>query len=234
MIKPTETKNDRRGGLYWKKDPKKPYLSVTTALSIIDKPALRYWFGKMVYYAMVQDPTLSEQEALSAPYKKNKEATGRGTTVHSIVEVYKHTKEHLESVPEQFRGYATAFKNWIDDNDIEVLENERTVFSDKYNYAGTLDLLVKSKKTGQTSIIDIKTGKDIYPEAYLQLSAYKQALAENGTGVNNICVLLLKEDGTYKFEQGEDNLQAFLATMILWRWKNPDLVDLINIYRKGK
>lgn len=226
-------KDLRRGGLYWKKDPKLPYLSVTQSLSIIDKPQLRRWFGKMVYWAMVEDPTMKEEEALSAPYKKSSEAAGRGTTVHSIIEVYKHTKEHVEGVPEAFRGYANAFRSWIDDYDIEILENERTVFSEKYSYAGTLDIIAKNKKSGKTLIVDVKTGKDIYPEAFLQLSAYKQALAEEGIAINSTAVLLLKEDGSYNFEEEDGNFQAFLATMILFRWKNPDIDSLIKIYRKA-
>ena len=228
-----DSRKERRGGLYWRKDPKKPYLSVTNSLSIIDKPALRFWFGKKVYWAMVEDPTLQEKEALAAPYKTTKDAAARGTTVHSIVEVYKHTKKHIESVPEAYRGYANAFKSWIDANDIEVMENERTVYSEKYSYAGTLDLLVRNKKSDKTFIIDIKTGKDIYPEAFLQLTAYKQALAEEGTAINGTAVLLLKEDGTYKYEEGDAPFQAFLASMVLFRWKNPDIDALIKVYRKG-
>lgn len=224
----------RRGGFYWKANPKKPYVSVTNVLSVIDKPQLRYWFGKMVYWAMVEDPTLQEQAALAAPYKKSDQAKSRGTTVHSIVETYKHTKEHLETVPEAFRGYATAFYNWVKDNDIEILENERTVFSELHEYAGTLDLLVRNNQSNKTFVIDVKTGKDIYPEAYLQLSAYKQALSENGTETDQIAVLLLKEDGTYKFGQGESQLDAFLAAKRLWEWKNPDLMEIVNVYKKAK
>ena len=42
-------KNLRRGGFYWIDN--KPYVSVTKVLEVLDKPALRYWFGKEVYYA---------------------------------------------------------------------------------------------------------------------------------------------------------------------------------------
>jgi hypothetical protein len=55
--------SSRRGGFYWHTDGR-PYISVTTVLSVIDKPALRYWFGKEVYRAMVVNPTLGEKEAL--------------------------------------------------------------------------------------------------------------------------------------------------------------------------
>jgi len=80
----------------------------------------------------------------------------------------------------------------------------------------------------------VKTGKDIYPEAYLQLSAYKQALSESGTEVDEIAVVLLKEDGTYKFGEGESQLEVFLAAKRLWEYKNPDITAIINKYKEVK
>ena len=65
-------KDTKRGGLYFKEG--KPYLAVTEALKIIDKPALRYWFGQQVYYAMVANPSLNESEALASPYKVSETA----------------------------------------------------------------------------------------------------------------------------------------------------------------
>lgn len=224
--------DQRRGGFYWQKEPKYPFISVTNVLNIIAKPALQYWFGKEVYWAMVQEPTLEEKAALSAPYAKNTAAKERGTAVHSIIEHWKHTREYIDTIPEKYQGYAKAFYNWVKDNDIEILEHERTVWSQKYKFAGTLDLLVKNKQSGKIFVIDGKTGKDIYPEAFLQLSAYKQGLVEEDQFVDYLAVLLLKEDGTYKFGQGEDNLEAFLAAKRLWEWKNPELMEIINIYNK--
>lgn len=220
------TKEDRRGGFYWVDG--KPFVSVTNALTIIDKPALRYWFGKEVYYAMVKEPTLSEQAALAAPYAKSDAAKSRGTTVHSIVEAYKNTKEHIASIPEDFRGYAKAFYNWVNDNDIEIMEHEKTVVSKDFGFAGTLDLLVKNRQSGKVFVIDVKTGKDIYPEAFLQLSAYEQALVENGLTPDHIAVLLLQQDGNYKFGEGVSCFDVFLAVKKLWEWKNAELIEKVN------
>ena len=183
---------------------------------------------------MVVDPSLSEKEALNAPYATSKKAMGRGTTIHSIVEAYQHTKEYLDNIPDDFKGYAKAFYTWVGDNDVELLEHEKTLVSKKYGYAGTLDLLVKFKKSGRTLIIDVKTGKDIYDEAYLQLSAYKQALKEVEGQDVEIGVLLLatneegESTGTYKFEQGVDLFNEFLAAKTLWVWKNRDMIESLK------
>lgn len=219
-------KSERRGGFYWENG--EPFVTVTTVLNVIDKSALRYWFGKQVYLAMVKNPGLGEQEALNAPNLVSDSAKNRGTAIHSIVEAYKHSKEYLDSVPELYRGHAKAFYKWMEDSNIEILRNEKTVISKKYGYAGTLDLLVKSGNSGRTYIVDIKTGKDIYPEAYIQLSAYKQALEEEGIAVDGLAVLLLRDTGNYKLGQGEDCFPVFLAAKQIWEWKNAELVNSIK------
>jgi len=216
---------NRRGGFYWVGG--EPFVSVTTVLGCIAKPALRWWFGKEVYLAMVKDPTLSQKEALSAPWSSSSKAKSRGSTVHSIVEVYKKSGKILDSIPEQFKGYAEAFYSWIEDNHVEVLEHERTVVSKKYGFAGTLDLLVKLNGGGRL-VVDVKTGKAIYPEAFLQLSAYKQALSEEGIEVKDTAVLLLKENGKYAFEKGQVDLDVFLAAKRLWLWLNREMVEKIG------
>ncbi len=214
-----DKRNTRRGGYYWFDG--EPYVSVTNVISVLDKPALRYWYGQMVFRAMAKDPTLDEKEALAAPYRKNKEAKDRGTTIHSIVEAWKHSQSYLDSVPDKFNGYAQAFYKFLQDHKMSIVTHERSVKSDLYKYAGTLDLLVKRNGNELPTIVDIKTGKDIYPESFLQLSAYKQALKEEGQEVDGMMVILLGEDGGYKMEfKSEDYLDQFLACLKLYRWKN--------------
>lgn len=210
-------KNQRRGGCYWING--KPYLTVTTILKIIDKPALRYWFGKEVYLAMVKDPTLSQQEALAAPYKTSDKAKSRGLTVHSIVEAYKNVGKI--KVAEDFKGYQDAFIKFITDTKAKILTQEKTVIDEENRFAGTLDMLAEIN--GKEVIIDVKTGKDIYPEAFLQLSAYAHASGNNC----DIAVLLLKDNGKYKFEYGEKDLNSFLACKKIY--ENIHREDLLKI-----
>jgi len=224
----TNKTDQRRGGLYFLEG--KPYVSVTSVLKVLDKPSIQYWYGREVYKAMVFNPTLDEKTALAAPYKVRDKAADRGSTVHSIIESYKHTKEHIETIPEQYRGYAQAFYSWVDQNDIEILANEKTVVNKEKNYAGTLDMVVKFNKTNKVFIIDIKTGKDIYAEATLQLSAYRDAMEDK---VDGIAVLLLMEDGKFKYQECPYKIEEFMACKTIWEWKNPDLVELIKRYEKG-
>lgn len=213
-----DKRNQRRGGFYWVDG--KPYVSVTKVLEVLDKPALRRWFGKEVYLAMVKDPSLNEAEALSAPYKISESAKSRGTTIHSIVESYKATGNEIDSIPFEFKGYAQAFYNWVKDNNIRVIEHEKTVYSDTYRFAGTCDLIVENQQTGSIWLCDIKTGKDIYQEAFLQVSAYKAALIEKGETIDRVGIILLQESGEYKFAEGTNYFEEFLAAKKLWEFVN--------------
>ena len=235
-----DKRNKRRGGFYWVDGI--PYISVTNVLRVIDKPALSYWFGKKVYWAFVNDPSLSEKDALRAPYSASGEAKERGNTVHSIIETYKQTGKRIESVPAKFKPYVQAFYNWIDDNDVEIIENERTVISKEHGYGGTGDLIVRLNKTEDIWMIDAKTGKDIYDEVELQLSAYKKGSDEAGLEINRLGVLLLetgkdeKPTGNYKFAEKTYNIEAFLAAKKLWEWKNQSKIEAVeyNKYHRSQ
>lgn len=230
----TDLKNTRRGGFYFK--ARVPHLSITEALRVINKPQIVYWFGREVYFAMVKDPTLDERTALSAPYLTSKSATDRGITVHSIVEAFKTSGARLENVPEQFRGYANAFYSFMDALNPKILEQEKTLFNDEHKIAGTMDMLVKIGN--KTHLLDVKTGKDIYPEVELQLSAYAFMLRAGGTEVDNISALLLetgqdgKPTGNYKFATLTENFDAFLAAKKLYEWSNKDKLDKVG-YNMG-
>jgi hypothetical protein len=229
--KPKNLKTKKRAGFYWDKNDR-PFVSVTQLLNVIAKPQLQYWFGREVYYAMAKDPTIDQKTALAAPYKTTRKAQNRGTTVHSIVEAYKHGKKiEEENVPEEFVGYVKAFYKFIDDIKPEFKAQEKTVFSDKYGYAGTLDLLLGLPSGAY--VIDVKTSKDIYAEAFMQGSAYQNALQDGGTPTVGVGVLLLKPDGDYKFETRTNTkrlFRGFIACKYLWEALNEEMLEKIGYF----
>ena len=221
----TNLTNTRRGGFYFDAT-NKPYLSTTEILKIINKPALSYWFGREVYRAMLVDPTLDEKTALAAPYKVTGGAKSRGTTVHSIVEAYKTTGAVIENIPEEFKGYATAFYQFIKDHKVDIIDQEKTIFDHVNKVAGTLDMY--NKIGDSLHITDVKTGKDIYDEVRLQLSSYAYMQRADGKQVDEISVLLLetgtdgKPTGKYKFQTLEEDWEAFMAARTLYLWNNKE------------
>lgn len=229
-----DLKASRRGGFYMIDGV--AHTSVTNILSAVPKKALQYWFGKMVYEYVQKNPNASQEEALRAPYNASDVAKTRGTNVHSIVDYYlRYNKDfakfeqHVEQLPEDLIGYGKGFVQWIKDWNPEIVVNEKTVVCSEHRYAGTLDMIVVTPSGNRKLITDIKTGKDIYDEAYLQMSAYRYALAEKGYLVDGIAVLLLSPKGKYRFEEGEYDFETFLAVKQVWLWQlknqNPKLYD---------
>lgn len=227
-----DLKSSRRGGCYWV--AQKPYISVTNILSVLDKPALRIWTGQCVYRAMIANPGLSESEALKAPYHISGLAKNRGTNVHDLTENFVDTDEYIESLSEDMRGYGIAYRNWMREFNPIIVAQEETVFSEENTYAGTLDMLIKFGEKSESIIVDKKTGQDLYPEVQLQLSAYKQTFEEKGEHVG-MAALLLKPDGTYKFERYNDFLiKEFLACKTLYEWKNKKLMSEVSQFTNYK
>lgn len=206
---------DRRGGMYWVNG--KPLISVTNILQVIDKPALRHWYGQQVYYEVVKNPCIDEREALAAPYKASRSAADRGSSVHSLIEAYKRTGKVIE-MPSELDGYAKAFYRWIEDMKPSIIENEKTVMCSKLGYAGTLDMVaaVGSKK----HVIDFKTNKDgsIYDEAHMQVSAYLNC--DNMQGFDGGFIVALAPDGTYQQQVCRNGYRAFLSAMDLYVFMN--------------
>jgi hypothetical protein len=113
-------------------------------------------------------------------------AAERGSAVHAEAEqlVLTHARESArlylahETVkpwPDEIAPYQRSFTNWIDDYHPEFLAAEATVFNRTQAYAGTLDIIARIELPGGVVIvpvIDIKSGRAVYPEVALQNAAY--------------------------------------------------------------
>lgn len=71
-------------------------------------------------------------------------------------------------------GYVAAARAFCEENLLGVLAVECRVFSDRFNYAGTVDLMARSR-SGKVVMVDWKTSKYRYPDNALQLAAYAGA-----------------------------------------------------------
>jgi hypothetical protein len=88
-------------------------------------------------------------------------------------------------------------------------------------YAGTLDLY--ARVSGVVTVLDWKSGKAIYPEAFLQNVAYRHAAARHGwPSAQGLIVRLPKvvEDPAWEVMTVPNTLglEDFLAAVRLWRW----------------
>jgi len=120
-----------------------------------------------------------------------------------------------------------------------LIATEQHIFSDEYQYAGTIDLVVEIE--GKIWLLDIKTSNSLHTSYDLQLAAYAQAWNENfDTPIENTGIIWLKSssrgaDKSGKKLQGDgwalkvphnpyqNNLQSFLKVYDIFKLENPDM-----------
>lgn len=188
--------------------------SVTTVLGLIDKSRpLLIWAENLCreYLKDYAGKTLTEdviEMAVKQYSQKRDDAADSGKQVHSWIESFINAVMNKTPIPQvtstqdEVVNGINGFIDWYDSNEVEFLESERIVYSKKYNYVGTFDALAKVNK--ELTIIDFKTGKAIYPEFWLQLSAYHTAYNEEDLDYPNNLIhkyTILhfnKEDGTFE------------------------------------
>lgn len=176
----------------WKDDPL--YMSATNALDCMRKKALEYWGPKAVaeYVAdnmatiravLTESPTAMTKAAAidlmkRSPYRTSDEASGIGSLIHEVAEARAlglPTPEHEDKHERFIRSLDMFLEDWQP----EFIQTEMTVYNRRYGYAGTLDGIMKAG--GTTYLFDWKTtkpgrqGHGIYPEAALQMAAYRYA-----------------------------------------------------------
>ena len=233
------------------------YPSVTTILSVIAKPALGPWYAKMererftdaVFKAALD---LEERSARLSPeglvkmvlkmvegakagdMEKQKAADMR-TAAHALIEW--HTRTMLGEdpgpeprVPDAAMLAVESWKDWAKQVSFKPVWVERVVYHRQFGYAGTGDWM--GYVHGVMSLGDLKTGKAIYPEAWLQNVAYRDAYASmfaaddpaamDLPATQGIILRLPKSlaDPTFEAQVVPDtSLEDFLACKRLWEWQ---------------
>lgn len=224
----TERFPRRRNGWYYLDGRK--YVSVTTVLQALAKPALVPWAARTAAEAIFEHPDEIDtaEKAAAAIYRKRDTAADRGSLVHSLAEAASRGAEiDLVGVPDAARGYAQAFVAWTRAMRPTPLFTEANVYSDRHGYAGTTDLIAAFPDR-QVRLVDFKTSGDLYREVALQLEAYRQAefiVPHVGEAkriplppVAETAAVLLRPDGTFEYRTMRGDLDVFLALLRVWRW----------------
>jgi hypothetical protein len=162
-----------------------PVPSVTTVLEVLDKPALSTWKAQQAVRAIwryegeeLADMTEDEavKWALAEVRKTRTDAASVGTGVHHIADMLSRASESDSKgfqVSESTQPYVDAYNRFLDRYSRSAfVSTEKAVWS-LNGYGGTYDLLVMID--GELWLIDIKTGKGLYPEFALQLAGYRWA-----------------------------------------------------------
>ena len=224
---------------YWIPFPEE-VASVTTALGVLDKPALPWWgmtqgvAGVSRLHELGVLPPLVNPDAIVKALTANKltvnhvkgKAAARGVGAHHALEQLAATgRLDLSKIEPEDQGYASAVLDWwLEANPTECV-TEQMVGSRKHGFAGRYDL--DCRLDVARCLVDLKTSKAVYDSHLLQLELYGIGAAESGYGkFDNKYVLRAGADGSYEFVrsyatagQALDVLRCYKAMQRLKRSK---------------
>jgi hypothetical protein len=195
----------------------------------------------IAFYKWLADKGWDEAEALKSA------AGDKGSRVHLAIEMILNGEEFkidtkvLDKTSGEMKELnleeliaVRSFCDWFAETKPEVIATETTIFSEKYGYAGTVDLICRIEDV--LYVVDFKTSKQIWREHELQVSAYRMALEngenpiyqrnENGTQGKKVEPIGLKtailqvgyarNKNGYKFTETPDQFDMFLTAKKIW------------------
>ena len=163
--------------------------SVTTILGNKDKPALVWWSAGLAaewainnpgrFPQRVEDWNDDEREAVYQAMRRahqgyKKQKADVGSDVHALMEAMAKG-EPLPEVREDARPYVRPVIEWANTMNPQYVGSEVTVWSERHEYAGTLDSFMRFGDNPDIWLMDTKTGNDVYPETCIQLAALGKA-----------------------------------------------------------
>jgi len=165
--------------------------SVTTALSILHKPALLHWAW--------------EQGLSGKDYRKVRDQFAEiGTLAHYLImchlkNITPDTSEYSANDIQAAQRCLEKYWQWEKEHPMTPVMIEQPMVSEKYRFGGTIDCLCNIQ--GSLVLVDYKTSKAIYDDHFCQLAAYVQLLNENGYSVSNARILRIGRNPGEGFEE---------------------------------
>ena len=226
----------------WKKEK---YVSVTTIIGQgIPKPGLNNYFVRSMAETAAKNRALlapmTEPEAKDWLMTYGRSGDGGaaailGSSVHALIDGI--VKDAPTRTPTDAEAtFIKSFEKFRKKYKPTFIETEATVFSRKHGYAGKLDFICDID--GRVLIGDYKTGKSVWPEAGLQVTAYKNAdfigrsdgtehpLPECDGGV----ILHIRPTGykVYEVDTSPATFDTFLSALDMFRWLHVDSENVIG------
>jgi hypothetical protein len=135
-------------------------------------------------------------------------------------DLYDYTPRETDLAANCFLKYLA----WEKQHDINTELAEEQLVSEMYRFGGTVDLY--GVVDGVQTLIDFKTGANIYWEGWLQLAGYGLLLAERGNSVDQRILLNIGRDETENFIEAkrtgpspEDEVLVFRCCMDIYNAK---------------
>lgn len=219
-------------------DGQGPIPSVTTILRVVDKSGpLVGWAKRITAEAAVDHRTELEkwvglggrdgavQFLTKAAVAQRDRAANAGSEVHQLAEAI--VRGHPVVVVPELAPYLTSYQGFLDAFEPEFLAAEEMVANATEGYAGTLDAIARI--AGEVWMLDIKTGKGLYPETAMQMAAYANAEFIGRPGdaqryaippIEGYGVVHLRPEGfeLVPYSVTDATFRAFLAARDLYAW----------------
>jgi hypothetical protein len=212
----------------------KDYPSVTTILSVLDKPAIKKWAVKETVEFIANHVYSGDEKEWDAVFSEalgwwetlGGEARDIGQNVHHKINNYIDNsrlsganKTPYEESGEEVKAFL-AFLRFENLYIKEWLRCEYTVYS-RNGYAGTLDAEAVFHDE-KTRIIDFKVSSGIYPENRLQIAAYRDAYEEmtgnkiDGQGIVRLDKYTGEPEWKDTTKTHKTDLLSFQALVVYW------------------
>jgi hypothetical protein len=220
---------------YYAIDGKK-FPSVTSILDVLNKPQLVNWAVRLTRDSLEQElftlqraNSLQDLNAGSLLAKSASEhnrvknaAADHGIDIHRRIAAYVDDKFSYMSKNAR-DPVIKAFRAWQDEAQFVPNASEKLVISGEHEYAGSADLI--GTLDGRLALLDIKTGRGVYPEYKLQLAAYAVAWSEMTGHFPEVCANLhvksdftITEANTFTGAELFPLFRTFLAAKHLFEW----------------
>ncbi len=165
----------------------------TTVVNLMNKPALVKWANNLGLQGIDATKYVDKAAAI-------------GTLIHALVEGHitgkeVNTEEYSALEIELAQNGFAKYLNWEKQHNIEPIFNEQAFVSERYKYGGTLDFYCKID--GKYTLVDFKSGKGIFNEHFLQVSAYANLLKEQKHKVEQIMILNIGRNEDEPFQHKE-------------------------------
>jgi len=142
----------------------------------------------------------------------SEDAADIGTIAHAMVEGELKGKDWQELVSltgttqeqtDQAENAYLAWREWADTVNFELITAEHTLVSEEHQFGGQIDVAAVKNTT---SIVDLKTSKDVYADHKIQIAAYGQLWNENypDNPIRSYYILRIGKDGSFSYHYWPD------------------------------
>lgn len=124
---------------------------------------------------------ISADDYRNVPQEVLEQKARFGTAVHKLIELDCLGTLDIDSLDVHQLAYYWAWREFIEKSGFRVLMSEGKVYSQKYGYAGQLDIF--GVLNGCYSLVDAKCVTTVMPSTGPQTAAYEQALRETRSDI---------------------------------------------------